>query len=142
MSQAKQGDTVKVHYTGKLEDGSVFDSSHEREPLEFNLGEGQVISGFEQAVEGMAPGESKAVEVAPEEGYGPRRDDMVLEVGREQLPEDLEPFVGQQLKLSQPDGEDVIVNVTEVDDEQVKLDANHPLAGEALHFDIELVDIV
>lgn len=142
MIQAKPGDTVKIHYTGKLEDGTVFDTSANREPLEFTLNQGQVIPGFEQAVLGMAPGESKTQKIPMEEAYGPYREEMVIEVSRQQLPADLEPEVGQQLQVQQPNGQAVPVFVTEVTDATVTLDANHPLAGEDLTFDIELVEIV
>lgn len=142
MIQAKPGDTVKIHYTGKLEDGTVFDSSVNREPLEFTLNGGQVIPGFEQAVVGMMPGESKTQKIPMEEAYGPYRSEMVIEVSRQQLPADLQPEVGQQLQVQQPNGQAVPVFVTEVTDATVTLDANHPLAGEDLTFDIQLVEIV
>lgn len=142
MTQAKEGDTVKVHYTGKLEDGTVFDTSTERDPLEFTIGEGEVISGFEQAVVGMAPGEKKTATIPPEEAYGPHRDDMTLTVDRDQFPEDIEPQMGQQLRVQQSDGRAAIVTISEVSESTVTLDANHPLAGRSLMFDIQLVDIV
>ncbi len=142
MTEAKSGDTVKVHYTGKLDDGTVFDSSQEREPIEFTLGQGEVIPGFEEAVVGMQPGESKTATIASEEAYGPYFDEMVIEVGRDAFPEELEPQVGQKLKVRQPDGEEAVVTVTDVTPTTVTLDANHPLAGEDLTFDIQLVDIV
>lgn len=138
---AKKGDTVTVHYEGSLKDGTVFDSSRDRDPVSFKLGEGQLIPGFEKAVEGLAPGESTTAEVPPEEGYGPHRDEMVLAVERKQLPEDLDPDVGQQLQMQQPDGNSMVVTVAEVSDSSVTLDANHPLAGKELVFDIELVGI-
>ncbi len=139
-AQAKDGDTVKVHYTGKLEDGTVFDSSIEREPLQFTIGEGQLIPGFEQAVVGMSPGESKTVEIPADEAY-PYREEMVLVVDRDQLPEDLQPEVGQQLQMRQPDGQTILVKVIDVSELSVTLDANHPLAGKDLTFDIQLVEI-
>jgi peptidylprolyl isomerase len=142
MVQAKPGDTVKIHYTGKLDDGTVFDSSADREPLEFTLSGGQVIPGFEQAVVGMAPGESKTEKIPMEQAYGPYRQEMVIQVNREQLPPDLDPEVGLQLQIQQPNGQAIPVLVTEVTNGQVTLDANHPLAGEDLTFDIELVEIV
>jgi len=141
VQQAKTGDTVKVHYTGKLEDGSVFDTSVGSEPLEFTVGDGQIISGFEQAVIGMQAGESKTVTIPVDQAYGPRRDDMVLEVNRDELPEGLKPEIGMQLQMNQGDGSLLIVTVTEVSETTIKLDANHPLAGQALTFDIELVEI-
>ena len=141
MVQAKSGDTVKIHYTGRLEDGTIFDSSAEREPLEFTISGGQVIPGFEQAVLGMALGESKTEKIPTDQAYGPRREEMVLEVSREQIPPDINPEVGQQLQIQQANGQSVPVVVTEVTDNQIILDANHPLAGEDLTFDIQLVEI-
>jgi peptidylprolyl isomerase len=141
MVQAKSGDTVKIHYTGRLEDGTVFDSSAEREPLEFTIGGEQVIPGFEQAVLGMALGESKTEEIPMDQAYGPHLEEMVLEVSREQIPPDINPEVGQQLQIQQANGQSVPVFVTEVTDNQIILDANHPLAGEDLTFEIELVEI-
>ena len=142
MAQAKEGDTVKVHYTGKLEDGTVFDTSEERAPLEFTIGSGQIIPGFERAVVGMEPGEAKIATIPPEEAYGPRRDEMTITVDREQFPEDINPEPGQQLQVQQPDGRAAIVVVSDVSESSVTLDANHPLAGQPLTFDIELVDII
>ena len=138
---AKTGDTVKVHYTGKLADGTVFDTSAGSEPLEFTLGQGKVITGFEEAVLGMQVGESKTVIIPVDEAYGPRRDDMILEVSRDELPDDLEPEVGMQLQSSQPDGSVIIFTITEVSDTTIKVDGNHPLAGQDLTFVIELVEI-
>jgi FKBP-type peptidyl-prolyl cis-trans isomerase 2 len=141
IQQAKTGDTVKVHYTGRLQDGTVFDTSVGSEPLEFTLGQGQVIPGFEQAVIGMQVGESKTVTIPVDQAYGPRRDDMILEVNRDELPDDLEPEVGMQLQMNHGDGGIVIVTITEVSETTIKVDANHPLAGQDLVFDIELVEI-
>jgi peptidylprolyl isomerase len=141
MSQAKQGDTVKVHYTGKLDDGTVFDSSQEREPLEFTIGTGSIIPGFEQAVIGMTPGESKTEVIPNDRAYGPYLEEMILEVERQQFPSDIEPEVGQQLQLQHPTGEVIPVIITDVSPSTVTLDANHPLAGENLTFDIQLVAI-
>lgn len=142
MAQAKQGDTVKVHYTGKLDDGTVFDASAERDPLEFTIGEGEIIPGFEQAVVGMEPGETKTARISPEEAYGPHMDDMTLTVDRSQFPDDVEPETGQQLQVQQPGGMVAIVTVSGVSESSVTLDANHPLAGQPLTFDIQLLDIV
>lgn len=141
MAQAKSGDTVRVHYTGRLEDGSVFDSSRGREPLEFVLGAQQVIPGFEEAVDGLSPGEARTVSIPVERAYGPRREEMVLVVGRDQFPDDIVPEVGQQLQMSQ-DGQVAIVTITGVSDAEITMDANHPLAGKDLTFDVELVEIV
>jgi len=137
----KQGDTVKVHYTGTLPDGTVFDSSRERDPLEFTLGQGQLIPGFEAAVEGMKVGEAKKETFAPDMAYGPRRDELAFEVPRAQLPAELKPEVGQQLAMQQPSGQAVPVVVASVAEETVTLDANHPLAGKDLTFEIEVVAV-
>ncbi|HEY9708705.1 MAG TPA: FKBP-type peptidyl-prolyl cis-trans isomerase [Oculatellaceae cyanobacterium] len=141
MVQAKAGDTVKIHYTGKLDDGTVFDSSVNREPLEFTLSGGQVIPGFDQAVVGMSPGETKTQKIPMDQAYGPYREEMVVEIAREQMPPDLQPEVGQQLQIQQANGQTVPVMVTVVTDSTVTLDANHPLAGEDLTFDIQLVEV-
>jgi FKBP-type peptidyl-prolyl cis-trans isomerase 2 len=138
---AKNGDTVQVNYTGKLTDGTMFDSSIGREPLEFTLGAGQVIPGFDKAVFGMKVGEKKTVTIPVDEAYGPVRDDLVVEVPREKLPSDLTPEVGQQLVSTQPDGRQVVVTITSVSDNTVIINANHPLAGKDLTFEIELVKI-
>lgn len=141
MAQAKNGDTVKVHYTGKLDDGSVFDSSADRDPLEFTLGKEQVIPGFEKAIVGMNPGDSRTATIPADDAYGPHRKEMVMEVGRDQFPPDLEPQVGQQIQIKQPDGHAIAVMVTQISGSKVTLDANHPLAGKDLTFDINLVSI-
>lgn len=141
MSPARIGDTVKVHYTGRLQDGQVFDSSKERQPLQFTLGEEQVIQGFQDAVIGMTPGDSKTVTVESNNAYGPRREDLIAEVERNRIPEHIDPQVGQQLQINQPNGEAMVVTVTAVSESNVRLDGNHPLAGKDLVFDIELVEI-
>ncbi|WP_022835379.1 FKBP-type peptidyl-prolyl cis-trans isomerase [Salisaeta longa] len=140
MAQAKKGDEVLVHYTGRLEDGNVFDESQD-EPLRFTIGEQRVIPGFEEAVTGMEPGDSKTTEIPPKEAYGEHREDMVMELEREQLPDDLEPEVGAQLTLRLEDGRQVPVFIAALGEESVTIDANHPLAGRTLTFDLELVDI-
>ncbi|RMD97446.1 MAG: peptidylprolyl isomerase [Calditrichaeota bacterium] len=142
MAQVKNGDTVKVHYTGKLQDGTVFDSSLDREPLEFTLGEGHLIPGFEQAVLGMNPGDKKTEVIPADLAYGPRRDELVLEVERDRIPPDIKPEVGLQLQMSSQDGRTTTVVISSVNESTVELDANHPLAGKDLVFDIELVEIV
>ncbi|MFQ6057453.1 MAG: peptidylprolyl isomerase [Anaerolineae bacterium] len=142
MAQAKHGDTVKVHFTGKLEDGTVFDTSINRDPLQFTIGEGQIIPGFEQAVVGMNPGESKTTKVPADKAFGPHREEMVLVVERNQLPVHLQPKVGQQLQMRQADGQIILVKVTDVSESSVTLDANHPLAGKDLTFDIQLIEII
>jgi len=141
MSQAKNGDTVKTHYTGTLDDGTEFDTSAGGEPLEFVLGDGQVIPGFESAVEGMAIGDSKTVRIEADEAYGPRHDQLIQEVPLSALPDDLAPEEGMTLQSKTPDGRVAVMKVTEVTDESITVDANHPLAGEALNFEIELVAI-
>ncbi len=141
MSKVQQGDTVHVHYTGTLEDGTVFDSSQGRDPLEFTLGEGKVIPGFEKAVEGLGVGETTNAILPPEEAYGPRADELIMTVPREQLPEGMSPEVGQQLEMQTQDGQRVPVTVTSVSEEALQIDANHPLAGKSLHFELELVKI-
>ncbi len=142
MTQAKQGDTVNVHYTGKLGDGTVFDTSRSRHPLQFTIGKGQVIVGFEQAVGGMNTGESKTVIIPMDNAYGPRREEMIITMERSKLPADLVPKVGQRLELTQMDDQNILVTVTAVTDSMLTLDANHPLSGKDLAFDIELVGIV
>ena len=141
MAQAKEGDEVQVHYTGKLEDGTVFDTSEDGEPLSFMIGENRVIPGFEEAVTGMEPGDSKTTEIDPEQAYGEHREDMVMELERDQIPEDVEPQVGQQLQLRLENGQTVPVLITALGDETVTIDANHPLAGRTLEFEIELVEV-
>ena len=141
MAEAMQGDKVKVTYTGKLGDGTVFDSSEDREPLEFTMGSGQVIPGFEEGVAGMNPGESKTITIPSDQAYGPHHDDLVMVVGRAEFPEELKPEVGDYLQLRQPDGGVVVVAVTDLSDEDVTLDGNHPLAGQDLTFDVNLVEV-
>jgi peptidylprolyl isomerase len=141
MAQAKNGDKVKVHYTGTLDDGSVFDSSIGRDPLEFTLGGGQMIPGFDKAVEGMSVGESKTIRIPCEEAYGARDEERMLKIERSQFPPHINPEVGQQLQLRDPGGHIVMVVISEVGDEVVTLDGNHPLAGQALNFDLQLAEI-
>ena len=142
MSQAKNGDTVKVHYTGKLDDETVFDTSADREPLEFTIGGGRLIPDFEQAIIGMSPGESKTIQVLSANAYGPHHEEMVMEFDRKEFPPDLEPKVDQRLEVRQQDGQTFAVTVTEVSETKVTLDGNHPLAGKDLTFDIQLTEIV
>lgn len=141
MSKVKDGDTVKVHYTGTLENGEVFDTSENREPMEFTLGQGQLIPGFEKAVTGLTVGDSTTVDIPSKEAYGEVREDLIISVPKAQLPDDIEPEVGMQLQVNQPDGQPVPVRVTEIGDENLILDANHPLAGQDLSFKIEVVDV-
>jgi peptidylprolyl isomerase len=142
MPQAKKGDTVKVHYTGKLVDGTVFDSSRGGEPLQFTIGEGQVIPGFEEAVTGMSPEESRTTEIPVDKAYGHHHQEMVMEIPRNQVPADIEPEVGQRLQVGTPSGQPVVVTIVDVSEASITLDANPPLAGKDLVFDIELVEIV
>ena len=141
MAQVKKGDTVKVHYHGKLTDGTTFDSSEGRDPLEFEVGSGMVIPGFDNGVTGMSVGEKKTVVIPAEEAYGPKQEDMIMEFPKERFPEDLVPEAGMQLNMSNGSGQNFPVVIVEVKDEIVVLDANHPLAGEDLTFDLELVEI-
>jgi len=140
MAEAKPGDRVAVHYTGKFTDGSVFDSSRGQDPLRFTIGAQEVIPGFEQAVVGMSPGQSKTQTIPSDQAYGPRDDEMIVAVDRKEFPADIDLQVGQRLKLSQ-EGQTMIVTVAEINESSVTLDANHPLAGQDLVFDIELVEI-
>jgi FKBP-type peptidyl-prolyl cis-trans isomerase 2 len=131
MPEAKKGDTVKVHYTGKFDDGTVFDSSLDREPLVFQIGEGSVIPAFEQAVEGMNPGEAKNETIAADQAYGPHLEEMMTEVDRKLFPPNAKLEVGQMLQIPREDGKTLNVTITKVTEDKVTLDANHPLAGKA-----------
>ena len=141
MAEAKKGDTVKVHFTGKLDYGTVFDCSTNLDPLEFVLGLGRVIPGFEEAVIGMNSGESKTIKIPADKAYGPHREEMVVSLERKQLPVHIKPEVGQQLEVGEPGGQKILVKVTGVSESKVTLDANHPLAGKDLTFEIELLEI-
>lgn len=141
MAKASSGDTVKVDYTGRLDDGTVFDSSEGREPLEFTLGSGQVIPGFDRGVNGMEVGEEKTITIPSEEAYGPHIDDLVAEIDKESFPPDIDLNVGDMLRLRQPDGRAIAATVVDIKDDSVTLDANHPLAGQNLTFDVKLVEI-
>ena len=142
MTDAKSGDTVRIHYTGTLADGSTFDSSDGRDPLEFKLGTGQVIAGFDAAVDGMSVGDAKTVEIPAEQAYGPHNPDAQQSFPRDKIPDDVPLDIGTQLQLQSSQGQPMMVTVAEVTEEAVILDANHPLAGKDLTFKIELVEIV
>lgn len=141
MAQARVGDRVRVHYTGRLIDGTVVDSSRGGAPLEFTLGEGRVILALEEAVAGMRPGEQTTVWVTPDKGYGPHRDDLLLVVGRERFPTHFDLEVGQRLRMRRQGVPPALVTVVEMSDDDVTLDGNHPLAGQDLTFDLELLEI-
>ncbi len=141
MQQAKRGDTVHVHYRGTLDDGTEFDSSTGSDPIVFTIGAGQVIPGFENAIEGMTTGDRKTERIEAGNAYGDRRDELVFTVGREQMPDDADIEVGDMLRVGFPDGSNAAVQVVTMDDQSVTLDANHPLAGKPLTFELELVSI-
>ncbi|MGD9848047.1 MAG: peptidylprolyl isomerase [Desulfuromonas sp.] len=142
MFVAKKGDTVKVHYTGYLADGTVFDSSQDKQPLNFILGQKEVIAGFDAAIVGMVPGEHKTLTIPPEQAYGASNPDLIEEIDRAQLPADLALQIGAQIEITRQDGSLLYVMVSDLNDEQVTLDANHPLAGKALTFDIHLIEVI
>jgi peptidylprolyl isomerase len=141
MTQAKPGDTVRLHYTGTLTDGSTFDSSSGRDPLEFTVGSGQIIPGLDVAIPGMAVGDKKIVTIAPEDAYGPRHEEGMQAVPRDQFPDDIPLEIGTALQVETPTGQQMSVTITEVSEDEIVLDANHPLAGKTLTFDIEMVAI-
>ena len=141
MPHAKEGDQVKVHYTGKFKNGEVFDSSHDREPLDFTIGAGQLIPGFDNGVRGMQVGETRIVEALPGDAYGPYHDRLVTVVQKKYFPKSITPRLGQQLQTEDENGRPINVCVTKIDGENVTLDANHPLAGKTLIFGIEMTEI-
>jgi peptidylprolyl isomerase len=141
MQQAKRGDTVSVHYKGTLDDGTIFDSSEGGDPISFTIGDGEVIPGFETAIEGMSIGDEKTETIESGNAYGPRRDELVFRVGREQLPDGSDVEIGDVLRIGFPDGSSAAVKVAEMDDASLTLDANHPLAGKDLTFELRLVSI-
>ena len=142
MSVAKTGDTVRVHYHGRLTSGETFDSSAERDPLEFELGSGQVIAGFDDGVTGMSIGEKKTIEIPFAEAYGPRNESMIIDMPKERFPADMQIEIGMPLMMSDGQGQNLQVAVTDIQESTVTLDANHPLAGKDLIFDLELMEIV
>lgn len=141
MAPAKKGNKVKVHYTGKYTDETVFDSSVTKEPLEFEIGSGQMIDGFDKAVEGMEVNEKKTITLKPEEAYGEKRDDLLITVSKEEVFQDMDVKVGQKFEVPQQEGQTVVVEVEEINGDDVVLNGNHPLAGKELIFDIQLVEI-
>lgn len=141
MNQASAGQTVRIHYNAKLGDGTLLDTSAERDPMQFELCSGQVIQGLDNAVQGMAVGESKTVTIQADEAYGQRNEQLVITVPNSGLPEDLQPSVGMELQSQTSDGAITKLIVTEVADNSITVDANHPLAGQVLQFDIELIEI-
>jgi FKBP-type peptidyl-prolyl cis-trans isomerase 2 len=142
VAQAKEGDRVQVHYTGRLDDESQFDSSVGSEPLEFTIGEGELIPGFEEAVTGLSPGDSVDTRIEAAAAYGERREELMVKVDRAEIPADLDLQIGEQLQVQTSDGQELVLNVAELDQSYVTLDGNHPLAGEALNFEIELLEIL
>ncbi len=142
MTQAKPGDTVRIRYTGRLDDGTVFETSYESKPLRFKIGKSRLMPAFQGAVVGMRPGESRTVNVTADRAYGPLRKEMVVAVDRDKFPEDFKPYVGQELDICQQDGKPFPAKVIEVSESSVTLDANHALAGKDLISDIELVGII
>ncbi|MEM7106846.1 MAG: peptidylprolyl isomerase [Bacteroidota bacterium] len=141
MSVVKKGDKVKVHYTGKLRDGQVFDSSRGQSPLEFEVGSGMMIAGFDAAVHGMQVGDTKVAEIPAKEAYGEVNTGMIMDINKSKLPSDLKPEVGLQLGMQQPNGQSLPVTVTQVHEDRITIDANHALAGKDLIFEIELIEI-
>ncbi len=141
MAKAQEGNAVTVHYTGKLEDGTVFDSSINREPLGFTLGQGQMIKGFENAVMGMAIGDKTTISIEPSEAYGERSEDMILKVPKKDIPNDIPTDIGTEISINQANGQQIPAVITDADANSITLDANHPLAGKTLIFDIEMVTI-
>jgi peptidylprolyl isomerase len=142
MAQVKKGDKVKVHYTGTYDDGTVFDSSVERGPLEVTVGTGMVIPGFDRALVDMEPGQKKTVNIPAAEAYGPRAEELIAEIPRERIPAEVQLEIGQQLQLSLANGGEAIVMIVDLSDTTVTLDANHPMAGMDLNFELELVEIL
>lgn len=141
MSPVKSGDRVKVHFTGKMENGEVFATSHEHEPLEFQVGDGSVLPGVDRAVQGMNQGEYKTVTIPPAEGFGEQTESLIMIVDRSKFPKEFEPREGMELNIPQPDGSVVFLRILQIMENQIKLDANHPLAGKTLTFELELLEV-
>lgn len=142
MAGARFGDRVKIYCTVKLKNGEVVDSSLERKHLDFTIGRDEIVPGLEEAVIGMQPGEAKRAHIHPKQAFGQRREELVMDVERERLPDELEPETGKLLEMRLKDDENILVTVADMNEDSVKLDANHPLAGQELVFDIELLDIL
>jgi peptidylprolyl isomerase len=142
MSRAKNGDKVKVHYTGKLEDGRKVVTSKDGQPLEFTIGNGRVIPGLEKSVIGMETGDTKTIKLPPEEGFGLRHEELVVDVKKSEFHEEVKPAIGEQLNAQDPNGNLITMTITDVDEDTVTLDANHPLAGRTLTFSVELIEII
>jgi len=142
MAEAKLGDTVKIHFTGKLQDETVIETSKDRDPLEFKIGDGNVIPGLEQGVIGMAAGDKKTIAVSPEEGFGQPQEDLVVDLKKSEFPEDVEFAVGAYLNIETSDSKEFKAKVVEIKEDTVALDANHPLAGITINYDVELLEIV
>lgn len=138
----KEGDKVKIDYTGKFDDGTVFDTSEGKQPLEFEMGKGMVIPGFEKAIVGMEKGQEKDIKIEPKDAYGDPNPQMVQKILRDKLPQDQEPKEGMMLALGTPDGKQIPARITAVDDKEITIDLNHPLAGKTLTFKIKLIDII
>ena len=141
MSKAKNGDTVKVYYTGRLDDNTIFDSSSAEDPLEFKLGDGTVMSAFEEVIVGMEAGDEKTITIPPDRAYGLVNQEYIFDISRSKLPQGVKPMIGDNLELRQADDSKVIVKVLDVSEKRIKIDANHPLAGKQLIFEIRLVSI-
>ncbi len=141
MANAQEGSKVKIHFKGILENGEIFADSHGQDPLEFTVGGGELLPDLEQAVIGMEQGETKDITIAPDGAYGPRREELIVDVDKSEFPEHISPAVGEKLQIQTSNQENILVEVKEVDEESVTLDANHPLAGETLYFNVEMVEI-
>jgi peptidylprolyl isomerase len=141
MSKAKSGDKVKLHYTGKVKDGEVFGTSRDREPLEFSIGSGSMIRGVEEGIIGMEIGDRRSIEIEPDEAFGPRREELTVDMKKSEFPGDMTFTVGESIPLQRQNGNFILVMVKDVKEDAITLDANHPLAGRTLVFDVELLEI-
>jgi peptidylprolyl isomerase len=141
MAEAKVGDTVKIHFTGKLQDETVVETSKDRDPLEFTIGDGNVIPGLEQGVIGMAAGDKKTIAISPEDAFGQPQEDLLVDINKSEFPKDVELKAGAYLNIESSDGKEFKAKVVEIKEEMVTLDANHPLAGATINYDVELIEI-